>query len=100
MKLKTVPEDFIVDEINQLNLEGGPYLYAILKKKDYTTLKALEVLSRHFRIPIQFIGYAGLKDKTAITTQYLSFFRVRKEILESLWKNLLKNIVLRKSVVS
>ncbi len=87
-KIKSIAEDFIVEEksynyncsvrksIKNLFFDSlfflrpkKKYVHATLVKKDYTTLKALRTLEKVFSCEI---GYAGLKDKRAITAQRIS----------------------------
>jgi len=73
VRIKEKPEDFYVKEIKKLNLkEKGGYAYFVLKKKDLTTIDALRYISRRFGIPLKSISFAGLKDKKAITEQYIA----------------------------
>jgi len=72
-KIKQVPEDFIVKEIMDLNFnKTGKYSYYSLQKKDLTTQKAAEIISRKLKIRRKFINFAGNKDKKAVTEQYFS----------------------------
>ncbi len=72
-KIKQKPEDFFVIEKTNMNLEkAGKYTYFIMKKKDYTTEKAIQVIADYFKIQRKRFGYAGNKDKRAITEQYCS----------------------------
>ena len=78
-QIKQLPEDFIVKEISGINLENnGQYSYFILKKANHTTVGALEILSKKFRIPLKHFGFAGNKDKNAVTEQKISVFRGSK----------------------
>ena len=78
-KIKQLPEDFIVKEISNINSsENGQYAYYILKKMNYTTVDALQILSNKFKIPLKNFGFAGNKDKNAITEQKISIFRGSK----------------------
>ncbi|MEM4246940.1 MAG: tRNA pseudouridine(13) synthase TruD [Candidatus Woesearchaeota archaeon] len=73
MKIKQVPEDFIVKEISTINPEKeGEYTYFLLKKRNYTTLRALQKISEALKAPAKAFGCAGNKDKTAITEQVCS----------------------------
>ncbi|MEM1545306.1 MAG: tRNA pseudouridine(13) synthase TruD [Candidatus Methanomethylicia archaeon] len=68
--------DFIVEEIiNEKyitsNLEA-PYILCRLSKIGMDTFEALRRISRAIGIPISSIGYAGLKDSRAATTQYIT----------------------------
>jgi tRNA pseudouridine13 synthase len=72
-EIKKKPEDFIVNEITNINLlEKGEYSIYLLKKKNYNTEDAVYTISHKLKLPRKFIGYAGNKDKIAITTQYIS----------------------------
>lgn len=72
-KIKTRPEDFVVEEIPLSEAgEEGNYHLLRLKKRDVSTLEALRVFSRLEKIPLKEIGFAGLKDRYAVTTQYLT----------------------------
>ena len=73
MKLRMKPEDFIVEEIIDFNKISGKkcYLYK-LTKRNIECLKAFSYISKKFRIPLKDIGYCGLKDRHALTTQYIS----------------------------
>ena len=84
-KIKQIPEDFIVDEITNIKpQESGRYIYYKLSKKNYTVLRALEHIAAKLRIPLKRIGFAGTKDKLAITTQFISFDSVKKEKIDNI----------------
>ena len=91
-KIKQIPEDFLVKEINNLRLEGnGQYSYFVLKKKSYNTLRAIEKIANELRIDRKSIGFSGNKDKNAVTEQIISIKGLSKNV-----KNLnLKDIDLR-----
>ncbi len=73
MQLKTVPEDFFVEELpNRTFSEHGTLFVYKATKRDMTTNRLIEALSRLNGIQPRNIRYAGLKDKRAITTQYLT----------------------------
>jgi len=71
MKIKVYPEDFIVKEIMHLPLEPGNYQYYLLKKTNRNTLDVVEYLSMKLKTKV---GFAGNKDKKAVTEQYISLF--------------------------
>ena len=78
-KIKQLPEDFIVKEISSIKVqENGHYAYFILNKINLNTGDALQILSKKFKIPLKNIGFAGNKDKNAITEQKISIFRGSK----------------------
>jgi len=67
------PTDFVVDEIALEEFKGkGNYLILLVKKVEMTTWDMVATFAEFLRIPAQKIGYAGLKDKHATTTQYIS----------------------------
>ncbi len=72
MMLKCKPEDFIVREVYDVPMPGGNYTYFVLKKKNYTTERAIQAISKKVNIPRRNFGYAGTKDKHAITIQLCS----------------------------
>lgn len=72
-KLKEQVEDFVVEEIADIRLkDNGKCLILKLTKYGLTTIEAIEMLSSTLRISPSRFGYAGNKDKRAITTQYIS----------------------------
>ena len=67
------PRDFTVEEIPLYAFTGeGEHLVLKVRKKEMTTWEMLDVLSNHVGIRRRDIGYAGLKDKHAMTIQYIS----------------------------
>ncbi|MFG0260458.1 MAG: tRNA pseudouridine(13) synthase TruD, partial [Phycisphaerales bacterium JB041] len=71
--LRARPEDFLVEEIPLYPPSGtGEHVYLFVQKQAMSTLDMVGVLARHFGVPKRDIGYAGLKDKRAITRQVVS----------------------------
>lgn len=69
-------EDFIVDEVPLGEFKGrGNYIILHVKKVELTTWDMIAAISKFLNIEAQKIGYAGLKDKHATTTQYISLDR-------------------------
>ena len=67
------PRDFIVDEIPLYEFSGeGEHLVVHIRKKDMTTWEMVGAIARYLDIKNRDIGYAGLKDKNAMTMQYIS----------------------------
>ncbi|MBN1156327.1 tRNA pseudouridine(13) synthase TruD [Candidatus Woesearchaeota archaeon] len=72
-KIKQIPEDFVVKEKTKINLdEKGSYSYFLLKKKNYTTEKAISVVAEKLGVRRKYINYAGNKDRNAVTEQTIS----------------------------
>lgn len=67
------PEDFVVDEILDWPLEGaGEHLWVRIEKRLLNTQDAIEIIARAAGVRARDVGSAGMKDKHAITTQWLS----------------------------
>jgi len=83
--IKQQPEDFVVKEISNVKLgNDGEYLVFRMRKKDYTTEKAVQQIADSLHIDRKRIGYAGAKDSKAITEQSISIKGVGKGKVESL----------------
>ena len=70
--LKQSPEDFIVDEVMDVRTDGGNMAIVKVKKRETTTFKVVDLLAKSLGRSTNDIGYAGVKDRNAITTQYMS----------------------------
>ncbi len=71
--LKDRPEDFLVEERPLYEPAGtGDHLYLFLEKRQQTTTDVVRRLAKLFSVQRRDIGYAGLKDKHAITRQHFS----------------------------
>jgi len=70
---KQTKDDFIVDEISEKKFKGkGNFFILRIKKQSLSTWDLLSHISDVLGIDEHLIGYAGLKDKHATTTQYIS----------------------------
>lgn len=78
-------EDFIVEEIltrkflspysrgrKGVTRSAGPYALLKLAKKGMTTEEAINSVAKIYGVKKKAIGFAGLKDRFAVTTQYLT----------------------------
>ncbi|MBW3020852.1 tRNA pseudouridine(13) synthase TruD [Candidatus Woesearchaeota archaeon] len=84
-KLKENPEDFIVIERSNVEIkDDGEFTYFVLKKKNYNTSDAIQRIADTLRYNSKDIGFAGNKDRRAITEQLCSIKNISKEKLESL----------------
>jgi tRNA pseudouridine13 synthase len=71
-------EDFRVDELAAYSPCGeGEHCLALVRKRGLTTIEAIERICRELRLSPGSVGYAGLKDKFAITSQWISLPRVQ-----------------------
>ncbi len=72
--LKTSPEDFRVDEIPAYAPCGeGAHLWLQVEKRGRTTRDVVRELARLLGVAERDAGVAGLKDRHAVTVQWLSF---------------------------
>ncbi len=67
------PEDFWVDEQLDFTPEAhGEHLWLRVEKRNQTTLEVVKTLSRLCGVTPRDIGYSGMKDRIAVTRQWLS----------------------------
>lgn len=84
-RLRATLEDFRVEEIPAYLPSGsGEHLYIRFEKRDLTTHEAVKRLSRALNVAPRDVGTAGLKDRYAVTTQWVSFVGVKTEATEGL----------------
>jgi len=91
------PEDFVVKELiekkflkrftrteNGVQRTRGPYTLFLMKKINLNTEDAIKIIAKEFDIKEDDIGYAGLKDRNAITYQYITIKseKIRNKIVE------------------
>jgi tRNA pseudouridine13 synthase len=71
--LKERPEDFVVEEIPAYAPSGeGTHVYVRFTKTDLNTLDAGRAIARALSCDPRAAGFAGMKDKRAVTTQTIS----------------------------
>ena len=72
-KIKTAPEDFEVEEIPAYEPSGqGDFLYLWIEKRDMGAEYFARQIAKRLGIPPGEIGTAGLKDRRAVTRQWVS----------------------------
>jgi len=72
-KVKTRPEDFIVNEHIAFTLTGeGEHCWLYIRKRLINTDEVAQKLARFAGVKSVAIGYAGLKDKYAVSSQWFS----------------------------
>ncbi|MCX6776248.1 MAG: tRNA pseudouridine(13) synthase TruD [Candidatus Micrarchaeota archaeon] len=94
--MKSCPEDFLVEEITAggeiLELdktferagEEGDFTYFVLQKRNWNTLQALKEVGRKLHCGLKRFGYAGVKDRNAVTTQLASAFKIEPVTLRDI----------------
>lgn len=94
--IKQRHEDFFVEEIPLYQPSGeGEHFFLFIEKRGLSTFELIDIVGRHFNVPRQALGSAGLKDKHAVTRQVISvhapgkslsdFPDLRHEKLTLLW---------------
>ncbi len=101
--IKLLPQDFIVEEVPKEGAgqtvdwgnffhaeksfsEEDPTVYATLVKCGLSTIEAVEEISSFLGMPKNLIGYSGIKDKDALTSQLISFRQMPAGGVEKLEK--------------
>jgi tRNA pseudouridine13 synthase len=73
MKLKRLPEDFQVEELTTASpSDQGRYTLYRLTKRGLGTIEAAQAICRRWNIAGRQVSYGGLKDRHAVTVQYLT----------------------------
>ena len=78
--LRATPDDFVVDEVPAYAPTGsGDHLFVRVRKRNRTTPDAVRMLAQALGVDERAAGYAGLKDRQATTTQWVSLFGAKPE---------------------
>lgn len=75
MKLKSRPEDFDVEELTEFPLGNGPFATYLLTKKSLGTPEAISAIATRWKLSRRQISFGGLKDKYAVTRQWVTIHR-------------------------
>lgn len=71
MRIKTIPEDFRVEEKLSLRPQkSGPYALYRVEKQNITTLEAAQILSQFLKVKPAALVFPALKDKLAVAIQH------------------------------
>ncbi len=72
-RIKQCPDDFQVDEVLGFTPDGeGAHAWLRIRKRDANTRWVARDLARVADVRVRDVGYAGLKDRAAVTTQWFS----------------------------
>lgn len=83
-EIRAAPEDFVVEEVPLYEPSGqGSHLYLLVRKRSLTTRDLVAALVGAGVSEVA-IGVAGLKDKHAVTTQWLSLPKRDEAAVEAL----------------
>jgi len=85
-KLRSVTEDFLVEEIFSYpeQVENGNFVIAEVSNKNWETHRLVKELSKKLHISRMRIGFAGTKDKRSYSTQLMSFKNITKDELKDI----------------
>ena len=73
--------DFIVNELLPLDFTGeGEHLWLHIEKSGMNTAYLAKLLSEWADVPLRDVGYSGLKDRHALTTQWFSLRIPKKQL--------------------
>ena len=83
-KLRTRMEDFFVEEVQNESKEhpGGEYTHFTLEKTNWDTMRAIKEIARSLRVSHKRFGFAGTKDRRAVTRQRVAVWKVEPEALK------------------
>jgi tRNA pseudouridine13 synthase len=71
--IRLTPEDFIVIEDLGYAFSGeGEHVILTIEKRELNTLDVVQTIAKHANVKRMAIGFAGLKDRVAVTTQSFS----------------------------
>jgi tRNA pseudouridine13 synthase len=71
--LRAAPEDFVVEELMPYVLAGsGEHLWVKLRKRGFNSEQVAKQLARTAGVTRREVGYAGMKDRHAVTVQWFS----------------------------
>jgi tRNA pseudouridine13 synthase len=82
MKLKSRPDDFEVEELAEFPLGDGAFAVYLLTKESLGTPEAVTAIQQRWKLERRQIGYGGLKDKHAITRQWITIQRGPRRNME------------------
>jgi tRNA pseudouridine13 synthase len=84
MKIKCRPEDFRVEEVPQVAPAAeGQYTFYRLTKRGVGTIEAVAAINQRWNLAGRRVSYAGLKDRHAWTTQYLTIADGPSQIIKA-----------------
>ncbi len=64
-----------MEERTHFRAQGGPFAFYRLHKKSIGTPEAIQVILRTWNLSRQQVSYGGLKDRHAVTSQYITIFQ-------------------------
>ncbi len=84
-QIRTKNEDFYVEEIPETHPSGeGPNTWLWIEKNGRTTLEVVLDIARELKINRKQMGFAGMKDKKAVTRQWICISNKTPEELQGI----------------
>lgn len=84
---RAAPEDFFVDEILGFEPAGaGEHALLHIEKTGLNTQDVVQALAAYAGVKLMDVGYCGLKDRHAVTRQYLSVYLGKREVDFGHWQ--------------
>jgi tRNA pseudouridine13 synthase len=81
-EFRSTPEDFEVEEVPAYPPSGsGEHIFAFIEKRELTTKDAVHALCESVGADSKAAGWAGLKDRHAVTRQWVSIFGTTPDAL-------------------
>lgn len=79
--IRATADDFFVDEDLGFEPDGqGHHVLLHVEKRDTNTQWLANQIARHAQVPVREVGYAGLKDRHAVTRQWFSVHLAGREV--------------------
>ncbi|MBI4017681.1 MAG: tRNA pseudouridine(13) synthase TruD [Candidatus Aenigmarchaeota archaeon] len=82
--IKQKLEDFVVEEVADEIPAGKGYVAFLVEKRGLDTFETIQKISRALRVNRRAIAYAGLKDRYAVTRQWMSVAGVSEASVQQL----------------
>ncbi len=82
MKLKSQPEDFIVEELTDFQVSSGSFAFYRLEKQSLGTPEAAQAIVGQWNLARDAVHHGGLKDRHASTTQHVTIHRGPRQDLQ------------------
>jgi tRNA pseudouridine13 synthase len=80
-RIRTQPDDFYVEELPAFQPSGvGEHLLLTVEKRGMTTPEAARLLARWAGVAESAVGYAGMKDRHAVTRQRFSLWLPKRTL--------------------
>lgn len=97
-RIRVQPQDFQVTEINAIDFSGsGEHLWLYIEKTGSNTDWVAKQLADCCQVPAKQVGYAGLKDRHAVTRQWFSVQLPQVDNIEELRSKLPDEVCILKA---